>query len=498
MNKRLSELEALVSPGRRRFLRKSVALGAAGAVPFLFDLQHMAHAAETTGYKALVCVYLFGGNDNANTVVPYDAAEFNDYVAGRGSSSLALTQAELSPIAAPSLGGRQLALPNSMSALKAIYDTGKAAIMANVGVLAEPLTLNDYKTQSITKQIPPQLFSHSDQTNFWQIGLPEYGVTTGWAGRMADRLAASGANAGSNVAMAMSLSGNNLLQAGADTIQYQLATSGAISISALNGAAANNPQGRALDALLKQSRTHLFEQEYVNIVDRARNAGAQIDAALANLGDSNASGTIANTIKTRFDALVRPTTGLPNGLAQQLEMVAKMIAARGALGHQRQVFFVSMGGFDTHDTLDTSHDQLLRTLSDGLAAFYHTTQDIGIANDVLSFTASEFGRGLQTNGRGSDHGWGGHHFVVGGSVRGGNVYGNWNNISSANGILSPFPIVKLGGPEDIGQGRLLPTTAVDQYAAVIAKWFGVSDSELADVLPNIARFPMPAVEQRFV
>jgi uncharacterized protein (DUF1501 family) len=500
MNQRLHEIEQVLSPSRRRFLRRSAAWGAAAAVPFAMDLQNMAYAADTSGYKALVCVFLFGGNDNSNTVVPYTTAEFNDYVAARGSATLALTQAELAPIAAASLPGRQVALPTAMSALKGLYDQGKVAIMANVGVLADPLSLTDYKNRSSsTKRFPPQLFSHSDQTNFWQIGVPQYGATTGWAGRMADRLAAAGANGGSRVAMSMSLAGNNRLQAGDTTIQYQLTTSGSVSINALRGSAANNPQGKALDAILKQARTQLFEQEYAATVGRARDADAQVQAALTALGDANASGSPANAIKTLFDPLVRPAAGgTVNRLAQQLEMAAKMIGARSTLGHGRQVFFVSMGGFDTHDTLDESHGNLLRALSDALGAFYNATKALAVENNVVSFTASDFGRGLQTNGRGSDHGWGAHHFVVGGAVKGGNVYGNWNGIREAGNLLSPFPIAKLGGPEDVGQGRLLPTTAVDQYAGVLARWFGVAASELPDVLPNIGRFSLPAVAQSFI
>lgn len=499
MNARLAQLESLLSPARRRFLRRSLAWGAAGAAPFAFDLQHMAHAADTSGYKALICVFLNGGNDNSNTVVPYGTAEFNDYVASRGSATLALTQAELAPIAAPSVAGRQLGLPLQLSGLKALYDQGKVAIMANVGVMADPLTLAEYKSRATSgKRIPPQLFSHSDQSNFWQIGVPAYGMTTGWAGRIADRMIAAGANTGSKVAMAMSLAGNNRFEAGATTIQYQLTTSGAVTINALRGSAATSAQGKALDAILTAPRGQLFEQEYAAIVARARDAGASVQAALASLGDAATAGTTANAIKTLFDPIARPATGSANRLAQQLEMVAKVIAARTSLGHSRQVFYVSMGGFDTHDTLDQSHPQLLQAVNDALATFYAATQALGVENNVVTFTASDFGRGLQTNGRGSDHGWGAHHFVMGGAVKGGDVYGNWNGILDGGALLSPFPVVKLGGPEDVGQGRLLPTTSVDQYAAVLAQWFGVADAELADVLPNIGRYPMPTGAQRFL
>ncbi|MBI3896957.1 MAG: DUF1501 domain-containing protein [Gammaproteobacteria bacterium] len=497
MHKRLTQLEQAVSPARRRFLRQSIAWTAAGAAPFLFDLQRLALAADTSDYKALVCVFLAGGNDNGNTVVPYSTADFNDYVAARGNDTLALTLAELDPINAASISGRQLAMPKAMAPLRALYEQGKAAIMANVGVLADPLTLVDYKNNTPGKRLPPQLFSHSDQVNFWQIGVPTYDVSTGWAGRIADRMAASGANANSKVALSISLAGTNRLQTGATTIQYPLSPGGANSYVNLREPI-TTAHGKALDEILKQPRSHLFEQEYVAVTNRARDAYAQVQAALDSLGNAATAGSVANLIKTQFDPQSRPTAGAVNPLAQQLEMVAKMIAARTMLGHSRQIFYVSLGGFDLHDKLDESHASLQQRVASAAAIFYEVTKLLGVDNNVTTFTASDFGRTLQTNGRGSDHGWGGHHFVVGGAVKGGNVYGNWNGITDGGGLLSPFPIVKLGGPEDVGQGRLLPTTAVDQYAAVLARWFGVSNSELVEVLPNIGRFPLPAAAQSFI
>lgn len=497
MHKKLQEFEELVSPSRRRFLCNSIAWTAAGAAPFLFDLHHIAHAADVSGYKALVCVFLAGGNDNANTVVPYSTTEFNDYVAARANATLALTQAELLPITASSVSGRQLALPTAMSALKNLYDQGRVAVMANVGVLADPLTLTEYRNRTPGKRIPPQLFSHSDQVNFWQTGVPSYSLPSGWAGRMADRMAASGAQGSSRVGICMSLAGNNRLQTGDTTIPYPLSASGANPFVNLREPI-TTAQGRALDTILQLTRSNVMEREYVTVTGRARDAYAQVQSAITGLGDPNTAGTVANTIKAQFDPHVRPTAGAVNGLASQLEMVAKLIAGRATLGQSRQIFFVTLGGFDLHDMLDENHATLQMRVSNAIATFYEVTRLLGIENSVTTFTASDFGRCLQTNGRGSDHGWGAHHFVVGGAVRGGNVYGNWNNISDASGLLSPFPIVRIGGPEDVGQGRLLPTTSVDQYAAVLARWFGVTDSELSQVLPNIERFPMPTTTQSFI
>jgi uncharacterized protein (DUF1501 family) len=245
------------------------------------------------------------------------------------------------------------------------------------------------------------------------------------------------------------------MQSGNNTIQYQLTTDGAVRVSALNGLYGSAAGATALRRLMSESRTSLLEGELNKISSRAMATESLVSGALSSVNMS--------------------TTFPQTGLGRQLQMVARMIAARNGLGQRRQMFFVQQGGYDFHDNLLTDQGNKLRELGDAMAAFYQATASLGVANQVTTFTASDFGRGLQHNGRGSDHGWGGHHFVMGGAVQGNRVYGQ-------------FPTVALNGPEDAGQGRLIPTTSVDEYVATLARWFGVSLSNLPLVLPNIGRF----------
>ncbi|HZF81151.1 MAG TPA: DUF1501 domain-containing protein, partial [Rubrivivax sp.] len=305
-----------------------------------------------------------------------------------------------------------------------------------------------------TVPVPFQLTSHSDQTGAWQTGLPDRPSATGWFGRMGD-LTAGAYNVGSGVSIAMSVAGNNALQAGDSTIQYQLTTQGAVKVAALNDLYGSAAGATALRRLMTDPRSHLFENEMAKISARAIASEAVVSSALAGV-----------------------SLGVPfpnTNLGRQLQMVAKMIGARGALAQRRQLFFVQQGGYDFHDNLLSDQARLLKELADALAAFNAAMDALGVAQSVTAFTTSEFGRALQHNGRGSDHGWGGHHFIMGGAVLGNRVYG-------------AFPTVALGGPEDSGQGRLIPTTAVDEYAATLASWFGVADGNLTSVLPNIGRF----------
>jgi uncharacterized protein (DUF1501 family) len=260
----------------------------------------------------------------------------------------------------------------------------------------------------------------------------------------------------SRVSLAMSISGNTIMLTGNRTIQYQISTQGAIRVAALNDLYGSQAGAAAVRSLMTQGRSHLFENQLATISSRAINAESQVSSALA----------AGATIPVEF-----PQTSI----GQQLQMVARLIGARQGLGQTRQVFYVSQGGYDFHDNLLTDQSARLTELAQALAAFQQAVNALGVANSVTTFTASEFGRALQHNGRGSDHGWGSHHFVMGGAVKGNRVYGR-------------FPTVALNGPEDMGQGRLIPTTSVDEYAATLARWFGVSDSDLPIVIPNIGRF----------
>lgn len=440
---------------RRDFLRRTALATAYAGTPFAATLGTIGEvAAQTaTDYKALVCIFLFGGNDQSNTIVPHENTAYAKYQAAR--PAIALTQAELLRLNLSGFAGPQLGLNPSFASLKPLVDAGQCAILANVGTLAYPTTLTQYKNKSV--QTPLGLFSHSDQQASWQSGLPTKGSATGWLGRIAD-LTSSAYNPGSSVSMCMSLGGNNLMQAGNAVVQYQVTTKGPVVIETMdaNHWRYNAELAAAMNTLLTQSRSNMLEQAYNTVGTRAISTGQVAKTALAG----------AQSISTVF-----PT----GGLASQLSMVARLIAARNGLGHKRQVYFVSQGGYDFHDTLLENQALRLKELSDAMAAFYAATVELGVANSVTTFTASDFGRGLQSNGRGSDHGWGSHHFILGGAVKGNKLYGSW-------------PTVALGGPEDLGQGRLVPTTSVDRYAATLATWFGVPAASLPTVLPNLTRF----------
>ena len=443
---------------RRAFLKRASALSVMGsAAPWALSLSAMAEAAAATAsdYKALVCVFLYGGNDYANTVVPYDQASYDAQYALRGNLRIdrgALTANLLNPTAALP-DGRQYALAPELAPLVPLFNAGQMAVLLNVGTLVQPTTLAQYQARSVP--LPPKLFSHNDQQSYWQSSSPE-GATSGWGGRLGDLFASGNGNA---TFTSMGVSGNAVYLAGKSAVQYQVTPSGAVAVNGVRaplfGSAAASS---ALQALMTGARAQQLENEYVRVCQRSLDANAQLSSAVGavNLATSFPSG---------------------NGLADQLKMVAKLIAARGALGAKRQVFFVSIGGFDTHDSLLKVHPGLMTSVGNAMAAFYQATVELGVASQVTTFTASDFGRTLVSNSDGSDHGWGSMHFALGGAVKGAAYYGN-------------APVIASGGPDDVGQGRLLPNLSVDQYAATMASWLGVSGSDLGMVLPNLGNYSL--------
>ena len=481
---------------RRAFLKRSGQLALAGtALPFALNLAAIGEAAafnSTSGdYKALVCVFLYGGNDYANTVIPYDNANYDLYNtirgggAGRTAGGIALGQAALTPtLLTPSATpvdsqgslSRQFALNPSMTALAGLYNAGHAAVQFNVGPLVKPLTRAQYdNTDHVLYPRPPQLFSHNDQQSIWQSSSPE-GSTIGWGGNMGDLgLALNSGSALASTFTCISVTGNAVFLSGDTALQYQVSTNGAIKIySAANPSTSyvygSNAVANAMNALLQQTSGHVLENEYNKVTARALAAESLVTTALNQTAPSTGTG---------------PAFG-SDTLAQQLKMVARLIKGRSTLGARRQVFMVSLGGFDLHDNLIAQHGGLLGNVSDALTAFYNATVDMGVANQVTAFTASDFGRTLASNGDGSDHGWGSHHFVVGGAVNGAKFYGTAPPISTSDAKTG-----SVYNPENqwhVGQGRLLPSTSVDQYAATLAKWFGVDASEMAGVLPNSVNF----------
>jgi len=442
---------------RRAFLRRAGALGIAGtAAPFVNSLAAIGEAAAATAgdYKALVCVFLYGGNDYANTLTPYDSASYAQYQAARANiahtrDSLAATV--LSP--ANGLGGRQFALAPTMGGLKTLFDAGRAAAVLNVGTLVQPTTKAQYQANAV--RLPPKLFSHNDQQSYFQASNPE-GATSGWGGRIGDLM--QGGN-GASTLTCINASGNAIYLTGRSAVQYAIGTGGPIALlnnaSSLYGSAT---AASTLRSLMTGANANLLANEHARVSKRALDTYQQVSGALAGAPAANF-----------------PLFPAGNGLADQLRIVARMISVASELGAKRQVFFVSIGGFDLHDNLVAQHGPLLGRVSDALKAFHDTTVNLGVADRVTSFTASDFGRTLQSNDDGSDHGWGSHHFVVGGAVAGRKVYGT-------------APAIGNGTADDVGQGRLIPTLSVDQYAATLASWFGVGAGDLATVLPNIGNY----------
>ncbi len=448
-----------ISQSRRHFLRTASSLSIAGtAAPFALNLATIGAAAAQTAndYRALVCFFMFGANDHNNTVIPFDTANFNAYTGARAGITRAL--ADLLPLT-PSLplagnnAGRQFALPKEMAPLKTIWDGGKLAILANVGPLIVPTTKTQYTNLSVP--LPPKLFSHNDQQSVWQASAAE-GARIGWGGRIGDLMISQNAN---SVFTCNSISGSAVFLAGQSSVAYQLGTSGSTAISGITGNLFGSTSASGtLRTLITSGGNNVFTQDLADTAQRSISANALLSTALATAPDFPLPAELATS-----------------SVGAQLRVVARMIASRAQLGAKRQVFFVSLGGFDTHDDQLTTQPNLHTQVANALSYFYNTTVTMGVADQVTTFTGSDFGRTLTSNGDGSDHGWGSHHFVLGGAVKGQRYYGT-------------FPVMGLNNNDEVGSGRLLPTTSVDQFAATLAKWFGVADSDMSLVLPNIGNF----------
>jgi uncharacterized protein (DUF1501 family) len=442
---------------RREFLKRSAALGITGAAaPFALNLAAVGEAAAATAsdYKALVCIFLYGGCDHANTLTPYDQASYDLYLKAR--PGLAYPRAALQPtVLTPDTAlpnGREYALAPALSPLTSVFNAGDLAVMLNVGTLIEPTTKAQYKAQSV--RLPPKLFSHNDQQSFWQSSSPE-GATSGWGGRIGDLFQAGN---GSASLTCINVSGNAVLLSGRSTVQYAVSAAGPILLNngqAVYGSAAAT---NALKLIMGGTNTNLFENEHARVAKRSIDLATSLSGALA--------------------AAVPIATPFPNtSLANQLRMVARLIAVSGdpSVAARRQVFFVSLGGFDLHDTLVARQPVLLDQVATAMRAFYDATIELGISDKVTAFTASDFGRTLVPNNDGSDHAWGSSHFVMGSAVRGKAFYGNAPNFA-------------IGSDDDVGQGRFVPGISVDQYASTMASWFGVSATDMATVLPDIGNY----------
>jgi uncharacterized protein (DUF1501 family) len=460
---------------RRLVLQRGLQLGAMGvATPLAINLAAIGEAAafDNSDYKALVCIFLYGGNDYANTVVPYDAANYALYhqiragTGGEAAGGIALARASLAATALTPVGGQvltdnlQYALAPELARLKTLFDAQRLAVQLNVGPLIQPTTLLQYQSPNkVANPLPPKLFSHNDQQSVWQSNGSE-GSTIGWGGRLGDLALSS--NSSNSLLTCISASGNAVFVAGRDALQYQISPAGAIRIRGIDPAQTNWAALRtALNALITRNSTHVFEKEYASVTRRSIEFEGVVNGALSGVNLSDATNALF-------------VSGNP--LASQLKIVARLIGAHSALSVRRQVFFVSIGGFDNHNLLMQDHPRLMQRLNDAMHAFYAATEELGMANQVTTFTASDFGRTLSSNADGSDHGWGSHHFVMGGAVNGGRFYGT-------------APRVSIQSDDQVGQGRLLPSTSIDQFAATLARWFGCTAGELPGILPNVGRFP---------
>jgi len=488
---------------RRRFMKM---MAAAAGTPMMGSLMQAAYAAGPfNDYKALVCVFLFGGNDSQNLVIPL-GGEYAAYASGRGN--LAIPQ-ENAILLSAGVAGRSFGLHPSMTGLAGVFNTDRRlAIASNVGVLLKPTTKAQYQSKDT---LPPQLFSHSDMQSHWQTGRADAPAESGWGGRLADLI--ESANGNSQVSVSISAAGQNLMQKGNNTVAYAVSGWSSTRNTIVKRLRAyrdwdvgtNKPNSQAAFAnQLGLARASVLEDQWGDMATRALTTGEFVTSTLYNV---DASGAPVRDAQGNYSEKfpISPTPPMTfvnssgatqsNRLAGQLRSVANMIAARDALGVKRQIFFVSLGGFDNHGDqfknsnnattpiLSGLHSDLLKQLDQALTWFYSWTVQQGISQNVTSFTMSDFARTLTSNGTGSDHGWGGHYFALGGAVNGGTFYGGAGGTAG-----DAFPTVALNGPLDVGQGRLLPVTSVDEYGATFAKWMGASTGELSTVFPNLGRF----------
>lgn len=443
---------ACAAVGSTTFLSSFTSLGMmnslAGARPLALGAQ------PPTGYKALVCILLAGGNDSFNMIVPTSSEQYTDYSTSR--SNVALPSGDLLPLNYTDAQGISYGLHPSMPEVANMFNDGKAAILTNIGTLIEPVT----KTQVLngTAPLPLGLQSHADQARHWQTSIPQNRHAKGWGGKVADMLAAGNSN--QDISMNLSLSGTNLWQAGNTVDEFTITPQGSVGVSILGG---TDPfeviLGQGLENILDQTYSDVLKQTYAKKVKDSQTQHEVFTAALDNL----------QPLSTQFSQ---------TQISRQMRMVAESIAVAGGLGMQKQTFYIRFGGFDNHGELLNNHAARLSLLSAAIGEFYQAMDEIGMSDSVTTFTVSDFARTLTANGFGTDHAWGGNAMVFGGAVNGGEMYGQ-------------YPSLALGNELELGNGVLLPELSTDQYFAELALWLGVDPSELEDIFPNLGNFYTP-------
>ena len=444
---------------RRDFLKRTGATAVTSTVLAHCPSMAFSHGVGTMApfddYKALVCVFLHGGNDSYNMVIPRSNAEYNVYADSR--QNMAVLQSDLLSIIPLTSDGTDYGLHPVMGGIQNLFEQGRAAFINNIGPMVEPTTKTDYFNNSVL--LPPQLFSHNDQQDQWHSLKGTTASNTGWAGRIADLIRDRVAN--QQVATNVSLHGTSLYQSADDTLAYVMGRNGPVPFNGFSSTSGGPPdlsfQRRlAFERVLNASYETVYERGFAEAQSRALESVELIDGALDQ----------APVLNTVFPQ---------SALGTQLRTVAKMIAVRDVLQMERQIFLVEKGGFDSHDDQLLWQPGLLGDTSNAISAFYDALVEIGVADSVTTFTQSDFARTLTSNGDGTDHAWGGIQIVVGDAIQGRNMYGI-------------YPDLALDSNDDVGGGRIIPTTSADQYAATLAKWFGVDDADLVSVAPNIDNF----------
>lgn len=446
---------------RRTFLKNSgcAALGCTTLFSSLISMRAMASAALDKGdtpsdYKALVCILLSGGADSHNMLIPKGIPEYNEYLTTR--SNLAIPRSQIRSINHNPLDGKNFGVHPDMPNVQSLFNSQKLSWISNVGTLIEPITKSAYESNS--GQLPLGLYSHSDQIKHWQTGRPGDRSTHGWGGRIADLIQDQNANTG--LSMNVSLSGNNFFQNGENTVEYSIRPNGEFGIKTY-GTETNYHSLRdgAIDDILNRQYADIFEKTYIDTFKKSMDGSVEMNEALGGVADFSTS--FSNT-----------------QLSDQMKMVAKVIAARENLGFSRQTFFVNFGGWDHHDEILEAQQEKLPVLDSALGEFMAVLEELGVADDVTTFTISDFGRTLTSNGDGSDHAWGGNAMVMGGSVNGGKIYGDIPSLALESELMLP-------------RGVLIPTTSASEYFAELATWYGLSQSDIYEIFPDLINFSSP-------